>query len=1278
MEAKFEFDFFMLCLDVSNYYPDYDAAFFLEKFKNYKEGKVYVLSFRSLKNNLKIKYSTDQYKWVDRKQLSFSSIKETIEKLEKTDILIIIGGERLTRFLPNSSIASLEVGKKQSNLHLQSDEDWETFAHEIDEIYYLAGKLINGLIFICNVNEKIVEKINISLKDSNNMSIMSTQKMEDYGESLSNIDDILGQMKDQSLKTCLKIIDNNRERLSNEQIQMCKAVAHFENGNITKAISILNDEYVYLSDEQKAFLAELYILKDDKTSAQNIFEELYSTDCQQRGIYELGLRSYPENSERYKKILMEAVKYQSENGEIIERYANWLSSNEQFEEAAQWFRKIGQPYYELVAKVNDLLAQDQTDLKIVQAYIFDIVEQYPELKDEAILRVGLYALKKGHIFSAYNIFQEADTTIKSDTIKKIIYEKIKILIDTSKASKALRKLKPYSRQGDMELLIAERCKVLYETVKNFALESEGFYVWREMLECQQASTWVQGIKKYVIGVMRKISKIDIEEMLRKSYIHNLHANNEKLDCQTAIRFLRKNNSGEILEYENEISRDEIIKGSYIVGEKFGTIIEKAWISYYCSLGASIFNENPQDANGFSLRIIELSDSYNESKELPAALFLLSWGNAQFGLGNSIEGIVCVNIAIEKFLSVDEIIPVIEEGGNILAKFLIMYEKLFTVDEKKEISEYMNKLQKYNDTFVPAYNKFMGSTFDLVSLYQEKLENKSEKNVEWLIDLGNLIQILFHNKKGKEAVEYIKDNYQYAKKIFDQRKDIAAQMLHTWGKIIFAEAEGADFFALELLDEAINQIKIRRKVHHQEERAALAEEYDTILRDYLCFAGILYNLKTLNKEEKEHLKTNILEKMAICLPLSIIEQKYYYKTKFISAEMEIRHKDLKSLKREYGIMIQNGNNNSEEFRQISNRIDQLTKELVENHPYYKALVQYAGTDWKKVQNSLGENEVVYQYVLTDLSVISVLVTKDWIDIHTKLVDLSYDSPKAAMKKYGIIVDNSDIKGKEVDKLSVIISELVAEHLCEYVYNYDVKSVYIIPDVSTSYFPMAAIKYKREYIIDKVKEIINFIDYKQLLDYIKTPKHISKIVNRLYGKSSDQSINKIKKWLLSRENEDFINIIDENDDIDNLKTTISQSNIDTIAIYGHGVRNPDSNLIEGAQSIEGNNSMIQMRSILNDIIADNLILISCVGGTPNNINPEVSSGTWSNIFERFSGVVISCKWSVPTEDTIELIDQLYNYSVIEKMNIGESLIKAQQYMKNNGKGELSWAGIECWVN
>ena len=62
----------------------------------------------------------------------------------------------------------------------------------------------------------------------------------------------------------------------------------------------------------------------------------------------------------------------------------------------------------------------------------------------------------------------------------------------------------------------------------------------------------------------------------------------------------------------------------------------------------------------------------------------------------------------------------------------------------------------------------------------------------------------------------------------------------------------------------------------------------------------------------------------------------------------------------------------------------------------------------------------------------------------------------------------------------------------------------------------------------------------------------------------------------------------------------------------------------------------------------------------------------------GNIMTCRWSVPTKDTVNMMDKIYDNLLKKKMSFGEALLMAQREMKDDGKNQLSWAGIECWVN
>ena len=140
--------------------------------------------------------------------------------------------------------------------------------------------------------------------------------------------------------------------MSIEHITLCQAITYHSNGNITKTIELLNSIYDSLQDEHRLFLAEMYILQGSREKAQRIFEEVYRRDKKQKGLFELGLRTYIKGEERYDEILTEGIRYEPDNPVLMERYANLLVSQGKHKEAAAWFRKINTPYHELIATIR--------------------------------------------------------------------------------------------------------------------------------------------------------------------------------------------------------------------------------------------------------------------------------------------------------------------------------------------------------------------------------------------------------------------------------------------------------------------------------------------------------------------------------------------------------------------------------------------------------------------------------------------------------------------------------------------------------------------------------------------------------------------------------------------------------------------------------------------------------------------------------------------------------------------------------------------------------------
>ena len=94
-------------------------------------------------------------------------------------------------------------------------------------------------------------------------------------------------------------------------------------------------------------------------------------------------------------------------------------------------------------------------------------------------------------------------------------------------------------------------------------------------------------KKRVLGCIKELGKIDFDRMLPDSYISNLQLSEEHLNCDTAIFYLRKSNCGEMPLEKFGCTREELVKGSWVLIEAEGTTIQRIWLRYYCSIGASV-------------------------------------------------------------------------------------------------------------------------------------------------------------------------------------------------------------------------------------------------------------------------------------------------------------------------------------------------------------------------------------------------------------------------------------------------------------------------------------------------------------------------------------------------------------------------------------------------------------------------------------------------------------------------------------------------------------------
>ena len=105
------------------------------------------------------------------------------------------------------------------------------------------------------------------------MSICRTEILGCNSESSDNATMVMRKIKKKSLREALEIIEKNIDIMDSEHVIICQAIAYHSNEDITKTIELLTSVYKTLSNDQKLFLAEMYILQESKKEAKKYLKK---------------------------------------------------------------------------------------------------------------------------------------------------------------------------------------------------------------------------------------------------------------------------------------------------------------------------------------------------------------------------------------------------------------------------------------------------------------------------------------------------------------------------------------------------------------------------------------------------------------------------------------------------------------------------------------------------------------------------------------------------------------------------------------------------------------------------------------------------------------------------------------------------------------------------------------------------------------------------------------------------------------------------------------------
>ncbi len=107
-----------------------------------------------------------------------------------------------------------------------------------------------------------------------------------------------------------------------------------------------------------------------------------------------------------------------------------------------------------------------------------------------------------------------------------------------------------------------------------------------------------------------------------------------------------------------------------LAEVMGDNTFRIWWRYYISIIASLSGKH-QDSNNFALSIFEYYSRVGDDlQNICLYLGMIAWGNSQYRAGRHTEGIACI-LASARYIEItNEVYPFLEEGVNILGRYLL--------------------------------------------------------------------------------------------------------------------------------------------------------------------------------------------------------------------------------------------------------------------------------------------------------------------------------------------------------------------------------------------------------------------------------------------------------------------------------------------------------------------------------------------------------------------------------------------------------------------------------
>lgn len=1277
-------DFFIL-LNTTTLYSR-AIADILITFLRKNSGKCLVIEGVSLDKIGIIKYlkKTDraaELSWDVENRIQFKlpeekAIQEIIRlgaDVSVNDTIIVAGFEKLISELKVKSQSTVEYGSLEIRAFTKADIDWSG----IDDSLELLRSINSNIVVLINCEVECKDALFKTIENGDwDIGIFEIEETDEEREAYKFQVDIINNIGKVKKEELIKRIEEST-LLPFPQKEILKAQVYIDYHDRAEAIKLLESQYDHLQLEQKKMYADLLDSSGRSDDALNILEEILTKDKFIHDLWPSILRAARNaKNAKFDEYIQQALKFDFQNEKVIGEAAHYYASKGEFPEAAKYWRIIfarnNNSYYEILARECDIEANPPDKLPDALAYIQEIADKYPELKNEANYRNGRIAFENYEsAFMGYHLLSSVIDEYDSNSYKAAMI-RMDILQDPANARRV---------QKRPEVLAKLKIQELYRSLDVLSTDEHGCGRWQEFIEKSQSEeVWRSVVTQELTDWLKSW---DINSALHLSVSSDYGDEQDSSKAAKAVHLFRATKAMGIVPTEDI---DEVISGAYYcLFYKESTVRQKLWFWYEVSILYSLLGRGQQAINA-SLMLWKYADTLPRSanRDLGRALGFLAWGHSQFRIGNKTEGIICILHSLQSFERKTGVSFFIEEVLNILFSWISANSEI-TGEIKTICQQFFNSLHiRYPEVrILEVMSKTLGENQeDAYQRLKGEIVANRQKDVTWVVHFANYIAICIQTNRLPEARAVIRRELENALPLLNYREDIKASLLDSWAQVFIKGMAVEDVrMAGFLLDIAIQSVEHKRnQIAFRTERASLADISRKIYRTYLDVQGLTLLSNEFSDEEKKAARNKNFQTLNALALRSIVESANDIETDYSDDE----RKELEKTAKQYRVIADEVNRGT-----ISNGIADIEKKakecmkllavLKERHPGYKALPFIDIISPEDIVGSLNDGDVAYQYIQTHYGFSYFIADNKGWDTGFILAEVGKINGILETLAHQLQSFSESSHGNSVEDIYYEISKIIHPPLINKLKSCNINRLLICPDMSIPLYSSNLIRTESDWLIEHVDSVVNILGFNILVKRDDLEDNCLKNSLVITLGRNDNQLRAARIWAeQNKKTLQLVHIDDLKNSFNDIKIIAEQMKPSTVVIIAHGVSDQLGSSISGAMYIETNDGALWSDDFKDmKQFTSNVVLLTCSSGTPQQGQVERGAGIWNGMMRLALKGTILCRWDVNVKSSLNIVDNILKS---QKIQLSEGLIHGQRETRkaNQWKHPFYWAALEYWMN